>query len=113
MPLHPAEFEERSFEAYFNQEMRVIETNFWVPGQVLEGKLGFDVAAFTDDIHLRSLFQWRELKGILLNEPEFEIVTDRLLPRFRCNFFIQHKRPGYYSAGNKTKKWKSWGKKFF
>ena len=55
MPVYSAEFEEKSFEAIFNREIQIIDAAFWAPGQVLEGKLGFDMAGFTGDVRLRSL----------------------------------------------------------
>lgn len=43
-----AEFEEKEYECFFNGELAVINRQIWSPGQVLEGRIGFDGAAMID-----------------------------------------------------------------
>jgi len=90
-----AEFEEKEFEIPLYVELADGSPYVWSPGQVLEKSLGFDGAQFT-----RNLTFWKLIgrhsaivPGIDLNSLRNTLPIKRLLPTFRCNLFLQVKRP--------------------
>lgn len=97
--MRPAEFEEKEFEAPLYHQLVRENSHLWPPGQVLESYLGFDQALYIADPYLWELHGFRRpLRGFapgyfmwpfLPRKREFR----RRLPRFRCNCFIQAKRP--------------------
>jgi hypothetical protein len=44
--MNPAEFEEREYEGWLYNQLERGSHNIWAPGQVLEGRIGFDRALF-------------------------------------------------------------------
>ncbi len=110
--LSDCEFEEKTFEAAANGEL--FKTNVFAPGQVLEGHLGIDAAGFT----MNSRF-WRTPKflefrpwwrpGVLPHLGLWEGLTDdelnKCFPPFKCNLFLQYKRPEYVEKGDEYKDW--------
>ena len=96
--MKAAEFEEKEYEAALYSQL-VSHRRLWPPGQVLEKYLGFDSAIFVNDPFFWRLFGFRKpLSGIVpwnVLWPFLQKSSEQRsrLPRFRCNCFIQAKRP--------------------
>lgn len=117
-----AKFEEKEFESYFNRHLGIIGPNFWCPGQVFEGGIGFDGAAMIDPFLYWDLIHWSGRwsfwdlqRGVMLDTGWVQSVFDFLdveMPPYRFNFFAQHKRPEYLSRNN-ADQWKAWGAPYY
>lgn len=121
------QFEERQFEQHLNNELCSRPDMLYVPGQVLEGQLGFDAALYSTNRRL-----WRRFGAPFLFPPFERIWTRRhrpgrelrqewwaalasaldLFPTFRCNVFLQHKRPERLE-GTRAAEWSDWGRPYF
>mgnify|MGYP000615868051 CR=1 FL=1 len=104
-----AEFEEKEYECFFNGELAAINRQIWSPGQVLEGKIGFDGAAMIDPeiLFLRRHYDPRAIqhlsKGVRLDSDWIREVFkthDRYFPNYNFNFFVQYKRPDFVYGNN-------------
>lgn len=112
-------FEEKTYENYFNTELDG-KTDIYFPlGQVQEGNLGFDSSAFSTNREL-----WRYLghpfmfyPGIELreiaNEMEclLKVVIDDI-PTMKCNLLFQYKKPKYITKAS-GKEWLHWNQPYF
>jgi hypothetical protein len=121
------EFEERQFEQHLTNEMLLRNDLLYVPGQVLEGTLGFDAAMFSvnrrfwrhfdQDLgfpFFRSLRIRRQRPGVRPDTSwwrELDHAVD-FFPRFRFNVFVQYKRPTYLKSTS-AKQWGDWGRPYF
>ena len=100
-----ATFEEKTFESYFNSELDRKSDIYFPPGQVLEGKVGFDSSSYS-----KSRWLWRKIGHPFLVSPRFkgadlkeiaDEVEDLLefeidnLPRMKANILFQYKRPEF------------------
>ena len=106
-----AEFEEKEFERFFNDQMVVVDRQCWSPGQVLEGRIGFDSASMLNP-NMFHYFDWigrrrfhHMRRGVRVDRGIVEELfgeLDRSMPPYRFNFFAQYKRPefmfGYRSS---------------
>ena len=107
-----AEFSEREYETVFNREISTKCQVVWTPGQFQEHWLGFDGAYLSDDPRLVLLDLWPHmLPGTRLLPQYWEkwiSNVDDLLPPFRFNLFVQHKRPEYIAStrGKERPKWR-------
>jgi hypothetical protein len=120
MPIE-AEFEEKDYELFFNDHISVVDHQFWSPGQVMEGHLGFDGAAMLVPSLFDEIFfflrrrPWHLQRGVTLNAgfvSRLFGILDSRMPPYRFNFFAQHKRPTYV-FGHNGGQWKSWGSSYF
>lgn len=117
-----AEFEEKTYENYFNAELNNRSKVFFPLGQVQEGFLGFDSSADTRNRKL-----WRSLGfpfwffphflGVELREIAGEIeehlgVILENIPRLRANILFQYKRPEYISV-SLGKEWDQWEQPYY
>jgi hypothetical protein len=114
-----AEFEEKTYESYFGQEVTRIVRNSFSPGQIDEAILGFDgsffIPFFCRNIHFSRLFpRWLgHFPGIILSDIDYLIdELDRDLPRCRLNLFVQYKRPEYV-FGHRAAEWNCWQRPYF
>lgn len=108
-----AEFEERQFESHLNAELPSAQHLIYVPGQVLEWRLGIDVALFARNPVFWDLFGGRLLTGRLLVRAWRELENaEHLFPQIHCNVFLQHKRPEYLTRPNSTQ-WRYWGRSYY
>jgi len=119
------QFEEKQFEQHLNNELLQKQELLYVPGQVLEGHLGFDAAIYSTNRGFWRLFHelpyyfyerflYHSRTGITI-DPKWWDELDRALPhfpRFRFNVFIQHKRPEYLTT-SKSNEWKDWNSSYF
>lgn len=94
-----AEFEEKEYEIPLNSQLLLGNQNVWTPGQVFEGNFGIDAAlrVLRDDFWRIAGFP-HPLNGVILNDFHFGYVWRRLksnrpLPTFKLNLFLQIKRP--------------------
>ena len=107
-----AEFSEREYETVFNREISTKCQFIWTPGQHQEHWLGFDGAYVSDDPRLALLDLWPHMLPGTRLLPEYweEWISnvDRLLPPFRFNLFVQHKRPEYIASprGKERSHWR-------
>jgi hypothetical protein len=120
-----AEFEEKTYEQHLTFELIGGRNLFFPPGQVLEGKIGFDVALLTKNRSFWKNFPnvwgpwWYE---ILFHYPPGTGIPRKLwqelqrnieyFPKFKFNCFIQAKRPEYM-IGFHASEYSSWNKPYF
>ncbi|MFB9886917.1 hypothetical protein [Balneatrix alpica] len=116
------DFEEKTYESYFNNELDSKSSVYFPPGQVLEGLLGFDAASNSNNRDL-----WRKLgypfwffphfAGVSLLdiahelEQELDHFIDKI-PNIKANIFLQYKRPEYITTSN-GKEWHHWQAEYF
>src|SRR5690554_2812919 len=108
------DFEEKTYESYFNNELDSKSSVYFPPGQVLEGLLGFDAASNSKNRQL-----WRTLgypfwlfphfSGVNLLDiaRELEQELERFInkiPNIKTNILLQYKRPEYITTAN-GKEW--------
>lgn len=117
-----ANFEEKSYESYFNSELSSLSEVYFAPGQATEGYFGFDVAAFSLNRRLwRRLghpfwiwppFSGTDLASVTLEMERFhgEVLDD--LPQIRCNLLFQYKRPERMERSTSSE-WKHWHVPYF
>ncbi len=109
------EFEERQYEEPLNRELGQKRKIFDV-GQFLENTLGMDSAMFSKHAgfwrlwNVRGHVDWK--KGVQLRPEVWDftgkIMNDDKFPKFKCNLFIQCKRPEHISspAGKEYRHWR-------
>lgn len=113
-------FEEKTYESYFNSELDKVSEIYFPLGQVQEGSLGFDSASFSTN---RKLWQrlglplYLPLSGIELKEIAEEMeyllgITLKMLPKIKVNLLFQYKRPEYMEREN-SKEWGHWNEPYF
>lgn len=114
-----SEFEEKQYEQPLNNELAE-KRKIFPSGQVLESVIGIDAALYSKNIDFWKLFfTWpptpfmrRWSKGVHLNRALWDDLKDSLdsasFPKFRCNIFIQYKRPEYIFSplGKEYRYWK-------
>lgn len=116
-----AEFEEKEFEGFFNQELARAQAVTWSPGQVLEHKLGFDAAIHVGHPFIFDLFRIRASgrapRGMRLNARmwnDFISFVDQAFPPFRSNLFVQFKRPEHVGQhARRAREWRRWRAPYF
>jgi len=115
-----AEFEEKTYENFFNGELDNKYKSFIYPiGQVAEGILGFDCCAYTkEDKELWKILESPPLEGL-----EFKKIAEKMEKNLNCriknipyemriNLLFQYKRPEYIET-YKHKEWNNWRKPYF
>ena len=116
------QFEEKTYESYFNNELDQRSSIYFPPGQVLEGLLGFDVSAQTANRKLWKILGYPfwfflPFHGVNLQDIAKELdniighIVDSI-PRIKANLFIQYKRPEYITTAN-GKEWIHWNQEYF
>ena len=116
------QFEEKTYESYFNNELDQMSSIYFPPGQVLEGLLGFDVSARTASRKLWKILGYpfwffHPFQGANLQEVAKELdgiighIVDSI-PGIKANLFIQYKRPEYITTAN-GKEWIHWNQEYF
>jgi hypothetical protein len=96
--VKPAAFEEREYEAPLYNQLERGTLPVWSPGQVLEGRVGFDRGLFLTDAALWTVLGYDHVpRGAVLARIRWPLnwgprVRQRKLPSFRLNLFIQAKR---------------------
>jgi hypothetical protein len=111
-------FEEKTYESYFNNELDSQSEIYFPPGQVQEGFLGFDSAAFSRNGNL-----WRRFPHPYINPfffdgaplSEIEHFMGRILtelPPFKVNLLFQYKRPEFIKIANGTE-WSHWSQPYY
>lgn len=102
-----AEFEEKTYEIYFNIELAKQYPIFFPPGQVCEGQLGFDAAFYIAS----ATFHSYPLRGKnYLNKLPCQIQN--LPKQMKANCFFQYKRP-IFLTNSKAKEWMYWRRPYF
>lgn len=95
------EFEEKQFEKLMDFEL-FDSLRLFPIGQVFEGSLGIDSAGFTRNKHFWRMLRRFCLPGIHLGPNLWplrgEDIDSDAFPSFRCNVFLQYKRPQYVSS---------------
>lgn len=103
-----ASFEEKEFEGPLYNQLEHGHPLVWSPGQVLEGRIGFDRSLL---VRNPAFWRWlgftKPLRGIALSRYSWPswwrpIPPDRSLPSFRQNLFLQAKRCHYYARPPRT-----------
>jgi hypothetical protein len=123
-------FEEKQYESQMNIQLACelnLHKNLFVPGQVLENSLGFDVALFSCNRKFWKYFYrdwdymfrywykyWRhgmDIDDLRDMNRVFEEIYNHM-PDTRYNLFIQYKRPKYRKSKKASEYWK-WGRPYF
>lgn len=117
-----AEFEEKTYENYFNAELDTKSSIYFPFGQVQEGVIGIDSATNSHNRHL-----WRMLGYPFWFRPHFsgtdlsEIAEEmqrylgeevRYIPPMQVNLLFQFKRPQFI-VSRLGKEWKHWNKSYY
>lgn len=101
------EFEEKQYETLMNMSLFTVR-NIYVPGQVYEKMVGIDSAGNIDNEYIKCLFGLWPV-GIELCKL---FVKPENLPQFKCNIFLQYKRPEFITTA-KGSEYKFWGKPYY
>jgi len=117
-----ANFEEKTYESYFNNELDKRSQVYFPLGQVQEGSLGFDASSFSKNRKL-----WRKLgypfwfnphfNGLEIREiaDEMEKILEKKLdniPQMKANLLFQYKRPEFIKSTS-GKEWHHWNKSYY
>lgn len=114
-------FEEKTYESYFNIELSNRSDTFFPPGQRLEGLLGFDSCVLTRDKQLWNLFMFMsnsannrgiDLHKIAEEMENFESSWLKKIPKIKVNVLFQYKKPEYISSA-RGKEWHLWGEPYY
>lgn len=125
------EFEEKVFEHEINSIL-VNKYNSFAPGQVLENKLGFDVA-----LKITNQYKLSELGGsiLIIKQPfyanflqqyhipvgeDLNLIQNKIrslkkkikFPKIKFNLFLQYKRP-YSVISHKDELWEHWNAPYY
>lgn len=112
-------FEEKTYENYFNTELDG-KTDIYFPlGQVQEGNLGFDSSAFSQNEHFWKYFGYPHLTypGVELREIADEMenflkITIDDIPIMKSNILFQYKKPKYIKKTS-GKEWLHWNQPYY
>lgn len=119
-----AEFEEKEFEGFLNQQLCADGGVFYAPGQVLENVIGIDAALTCQVTEFWKLFPSPKPhslyptaatpSGILLSSEYWEDLDKAIdhFPLINFNLFVQHKRPAYLKAGS-SRQWGYWKQPYY
>jgi len=117
-----SQFEEKSYENYFNVELSNKSSFFYPPGQVQEGFLGFDSAANSKSWNL-----WKSIGFPFWFFPHFKganlrMIADEMenilnieienVPLMKANILFQYKRSEYIKT-SKGKEWSHWSRPYY
>ena len=111
-----AEFEEKKYEQYMNYEL-ADEFRLSPTGQHEESLIGIDAILFSSNPNFWGLWPIPFVPRGFLAKPElWDLDEDQLnssnLPPFRCNVFIQYKRPEHI-FGHNSKEYSIWKKPYY
>jgi hypothetical protein len=121
------QFEEKQYEQHLNNELLHRKQLLYVPGQVLEGRLGFDAALYSRNrafwrlFDVPPFFPWFDGLWIASNRPGVQLCREwwshldqslPYFPRFKFNVFVQHKRPEYLTISS-ANEWSHWNRPYF
>jgi hypothetical protein len=107
-------FEEKTYETYFNSELAKHTKIFYPPGQVCEGDLGFDFALYTKKKYVwkrlgfSNSYQGAELKDIEV----YMSVAISQVPKIKTNLLLQYKKPEFLQLNNSSE-WTDWNQPYF
>lgn len=117
-----AEFEEKTYENYFNTALDRNSEIFFPLGQVQEGNLGFDASSV-----FRNRKLWRQLgypfwlrpglKGLELRKiademEHFLSIEIDNIPQMKANLLFQYKRPEFITISS-GKEWPHWNQPYY
>lgn len=116
------EFEEKTYESYFNSELDRRSSFYFPLGQVQEGIMGMDSTAYSRNRRLwRDLgypywifppFGGVDLKDVAQKMENFLRTTVMNIPPIKVNLLFQYKRPKYISS-ELGKEWTFWNQPYF
>ncbi|HHO3376220.1 TPA: hypothetical protein ACRRWQ_000003 [Morganella morganii] len=112
-----AQYEEKTFENYFNSELAKNNIFYYPFGQVQEGGIGADCAAMLDSYHLWEIFNenffhgedLEKISNYMDNYIKYKINN---IPSIKINILFQYKRPEIITTSN-GKEWNHWNEKYF
>ncbi len=115
-------FEEKTYESYFNNELDRSSDIYFPIGQVQEGDFGFDSAAFSNNRRLwhrlghpfwfSPRFRGVELRDIADEMEDWLNSEIKHVPSMKANLLFQYKKPEYI-ASSLGKEWHHWDKPYF
>lgn len=118
----PVNYEEKTFESYFNTELSRVSSAYFPFGQVQEGGIGADSSAYSRNrrlwLRLGFPFYFFPLhKGVSLQEIATEmeqLLSGEIsgIPTLKVNLLFQYKRPKLITS-HKAAEWSSWNQKYF
>ena len=116
------QFEEKTYENYFNNELDSRSSIYFPLGQMQEGVLGLDSAANSKNRRLWRKFGYPfwffpPFVGVDLKEiaDEMEKIIGKVvrnIPKMKVNLLFQYKRPEYI-ASKLGKEWRYWNTPYF
>lgn len=116
------DFEEKTYESYFNNELDSKSSVYFPPGQVLEGLLGFDAASNSNNRGLWRKFGFPfwffpHFPGVSLLDIASELEQEmnhfiNKIPNIKTNILLQYKRPEYITTAN-GKEWHHWKTEYY
>lgn len=116
------QFEEKSYENYFNSELDRRSEVYFPLGQVQEGGLGFDATTFSRNRRLWSRLGYRfgifppfggiDLREIADEMEEYLDIELQHIPQMKSNLLFQYKRPDYITS-IQGKEWNLWNEPYF
>ncbi|MGJ5663755.1 hypothetical protein [Morganella morganii] len=111
------QYEEKTFESYFNSELSLTNKRYYSFGQVQEGGLGADCAfmylePYLWDLFNKLMYYGEDLKDISEYMNEYLLIKIKNIPSIKTNILFQYKRPEVIttSQGNE---WHYWNEKYF
>lgn len=115
-----AQFEEKIYESYFNNELDSTSSMYFPLGQVQEGVLGMDSVAHSNDTSLWRNIGYPSLHNrsgenlkVIAEEMERHLNTNvNNIPLLKINLIFQYKRPEYMKTAH-ARQWSLWGDKYY
>lgn len=112
-------FAERQYEYYLNKELES-RAPVYIPDQRFEWYIEIDAATFSRNAKFWRLWsRWPLLNwkpGIYLSQDLWDLaeeaMKERTFPKFKCNLFLQSKRPEYISRGRRGNEYQYWKQAF-
>lgn len=112
--MQNSNFEEKTYESYMNNELMMGDTEYYPPGQVIEGILGFDVALNPKQDVIWATLRRKPPAGVKLTANfwprKYANKLKDLNLKFRANLILQYKRPCLVPSRN-TKQGNHWRNK--
>lgn len=115
-------YEEKTYESYFNSELSNLSEVYFPIGQVQEGSTGFDSSALSNSPSLWRIlgysyppfprFRGLEIMRIARDMEHIYGVDLDHIPRIKTNLIFQYKRPSFLKKRN-AKEWKHWNEPYY
>ncbi|HDY7869352.1 TPA: hypothetical protein RQK36_004491 [Vibrio vulnificus] len=115
------QFEEKTYESYFNSELDKKASIYFPFGQCQEGYLGVDSSAYVDLVFFSRVLGFPLNPALLNGRNMLDIADDmerilkvsiRNMPNIKVNLLLQYKRSDYITS-SKGKEWNYWKESYY